>query len=317
MWKVEGTPALANVGPNAVTIQATDNNAIPASSTQAFSINVASSVINVNWNGTGDYTTIQAGIDNAVAGDIIVVANGTYNECIDFKGKNIAVLGNTANPSLVTINGGAAGSVVSFKTNETSAAELNGFTITNGSGTVIDLTAGGYQSPNASYGGGVYCFGASPTLSNVIVTVNKTTKPGANGGSGAGIYIGGNSNVKLSTSEISNNTNNLYRGGGICIDNSSLTMTDVVIKNNTAGNYGGGIAAWNSTLTMNNVSINNNTASGINGTGGGVFVLNTVHNLTSASVSGNTATIKGNGVYSVKCSGASGYFGVDQKIIFP
>ena len=46
------------------------------------------STITVNWDGTGDYTTIQAGINAAVSGaDTVIVAEGTYVENISF-GRN-------------------------------------------------------------------------------------------------------------------------------------------------------------------------------------------------------------------------------------
>ena len=52
-------------------------------------------VITVNWDGSGDYTTIQAAIDDANDGDMVVVADGIYtgegNRDIDFKGKAITV----------------------------------------------------------------------------------------------------------------------------------------------------------------------------------------------------------------------------------
>ena len=78
--------------------------------------------ITVNWDGSGDYTTIQAGIDAAIAGDEVVVSEGRYYENINFGGKNIilrstdqddwAVVGGTI------IDGGGLDSVVRFNGTE-------------------------------------------------------------------------------------------------------------------------------------------------------------------------------------------------------
>ncbi len=58
----------------------------------AIVIDCSASTITVNWDVTGDHTTIQAGINAAVSGaDTVIVAEGTYVENISFGGKNIVL----------------------------------------------------------------------------------------------------------------------------------------------------------------------------------------------------------------------------------
>jgi hypothetical protein len=82
---------------------------------------------------------IQSAIDQAVNGDEIVAAAGTYNELINFNGKAITVRSSDpTNPAVVAatiIDGtGFIGSVVKCINGETASTALNGFTVTNGSG---------------------------------------------------------------------------------------------------------------------------------------------------------------------------------------
>src|SRR5271169_4513440 len=64
-----------------------------------------------------DKPTIQAAIDAAVNGDIVLVADGTYTENIDFMGKAISVKSvNGANTTI--INGTKVDYVVKFQSNE-------------------------------------------------------------------------------------------------------------------------------------------------------------------------------------------------------
>ncbi len=151
----------------------------------------------VTRNVPAQYATIQAAIEAAVDGDVVLVAKGTYLECIDFKGKAITVKSTyETDPTAIAgtiIDGQKAGSVVTFASAETPASILAGFTITNGVGnggfgggvyceaasaTLTDNTLSGNS---ATDGGGVYCLLSSPTLINTIIAGNTA---------GGGLYCG-------------------------------------------------------------------------------------------------------------------------------
>ena len=114
-----------------------------------------------------DYTSIQSAIDVASDGDTVSVSAGTYKENIDFKGKYIVVMGE--NKETTIIDGNQNGSVVTFGNEETSNAQLIGFTIQNGTG-------GG---PYGKDGGGILCYSNSnPTLNNLRILNNQSQRGG-------------------------------------------------------------------------------------------------------------------------------------------
>jgi len=247
----------------------------------------------------GNYATIQLAIDNSQNDDLISVGNGTYNENINFNGKEVEIVGNIIDPSQVIIDGGGTGSVVTIASGEAGITTLNGFTIRNGAGTLgVPAVFSPYAPSSGYYGGGIYCYQSNPLLKNLIVENNNVGESNNHGGSGAGIYIGNNSNVTIEgpNTIIRNNTTTIYRGGGICIDNSIVIIdgtvaAGVVIDSNSGGNYGGGIAGFVSTITLTDVDINNNDSSGTNGVSGGFFHMGCgVPSETNVNYSGNTST---------------------------
>ena len=128
--------------------------------------------------------TIQAVIDSAAAHDTVLVGPGTYLENINFVGKAIVVKSEYG-PDTTIIDGGSPvhpdiGSVVTFTSGEDTTSILEGFTVTHGTGTVIDS---GYYWLRC--GGGIFCARSSPTIVGNVVTNNNLVAPWVYGG---GIY---------------------------------------------------------------------------------------------------------------------------------
>jgi hypothetical protein len=116
-----------------------------------------------------DQPTIQAGINAANNGDTVLVAEDTWFENINFKGKAITVAsnfilnGDTSHISNTIIDGSQpmypdSASVVYFISGEDTTSIIQGFTITGGKGT--------YLPPFIKGGGGILCYYSGAKILN-------------------------------------------------------------------------------------------------------------------------------------------------------
>lgn len=169
---------------------------------------LAASPLYVNPSGSGPYANIQAAVNAAGAGDLILLADGVYvgtgNHDVTFLGKDISIEGQSGNAASVIIDCGGPGNVgFYFVTNETGAARLADLTVING-------------------WPAIHIDDASPTIQDCIISGNGTL--GDWGGSVQLLHSG----ATVMRCVIENST-----GNGISVETSNGTsISDCIIRNN-------------------------------------------------------------------------------------
>jgi parallel beta-helix repeat protein len=233
-------------------------------------------VINV----PGDQLTIQAGIDAAVSGDVVLVAPGTYLETIDFDGKDITVRG-SGGAAVTTIDASTLGTcAVKCDTQEGPETVLDGFTITGGTG--CHLSSSGHG------GGGMINFFSSPTVMNCTFIANTAT------GNGGGMNNFHGSPTVTNCTFIGNSGG---YGGGMHNENASPTVTNCRFSGNSAVFDGGGMRNSSSSPIVENCTFSGNTAAFNGGGMGNNLTSNPI--VTNCTFGGNTATIDGGGMANI------------------
>ena len=214
--------------------------------------------------------------------------------------------------------------VTGSSTDET--AVLDGFIITGGN-------AG--EKTDDRYGGGMYNYEGSPTLTNCTFSHNSASEGGRGGGmcnlensspnltnctfSGNSAHVGGGMYNRWNSRPIL--TNCTFRGnfawgdlslggGGMCNwGSSSPTLTNCTFSGNCAiASYGGGMSNWRqSRPTLTNCTFSGNWAQR---RGGGMYNYQSspfLTTLTNCILWGNRVTLMGNGLRQISGSAAVSY----------
>ncbi|MCK5158345.1 MAG: T9SS type A sorting domain-containing protein [Candidatus Heimdallarchaeota archaeon] len=189
----------------------------------------------IKQDGTGNFTTIQEGINASVHSDTVLVYPGRYYENVNYNGKNITVAslelitGDETYITTTIIDGNQQGSCVIIANEEVNAI-LRGFTITNGSGSIM-------YGDIHRLGGGVLIFTPYPNSPPSVNIINCRI-----------------------------HNNSAVSGGGIKIQKASVGLSGVSVFNNQAIAGGGINILYESTVTFdpaNLCSIYNNFAGSI------------------------------------------------------
>ena len=205
--------------------------------------------------------SIQDALNICASFDTILVGTGTYYENIAWPAKVGIKLLSEQGPDSAIIDGSGTASVIIIDTTDIDTTTIiNGFTIRNG-----------YEPQNNA--GGIWCWGASPTISgNRLVSNNgaaiacwecapvirENVITQNNGQYGGGIHMHYAGGVRIIDNTISSNS--AQSGGGIyCLKSTPLIQGNNIV-NNTATARGGGLCFFRSLLQVIGNVIDNNSA---------------------------------------------------------
>ncbi len=256
------------------------------------------------------YRSVQAGVDAAAPGQSVRVATGTYEEDVLIENKAVMLLGGfiggnsvqygagqagdfgVANPAAypTTIMGTGDDSVVTLF--EAGASVIDGFRITGGGGSVIDL-------PYGSNGGGVFVRGGAPTIRNNTIDTNDARRPQDFEFRGGGIYSD-DADIVIENNDIKDN--HAGRGAGIAAFGGTVEIRDNAVHGNTGvADHGGGmyIGSPDATITGNRVYENEIGRDLGYGWGGGILVFNPGNSaeLSHNEIFNNFAPSQGAGIF--------------------
>ena len=273
---------------------------------------------------TNPCRTVQYAVDQALPGEEIRVAAGTYTGVQNVPALNTSNFTATQVVAIiksVTIRGGyttADWSASNPDANHTTLdAEgsgralviigevitpiVEGLCITGGDATGLGRHSGGVTSIDA--GGGVYVSQASAAISNCEIYSNTASV--VNSGYGGGMYLCWDE-ATLEGNIIMGNTassGTRGRGGGLYLNGSGAMLEGNTVMGNTAGtkhgmNHGGGVYLSYGDATLKSNTIISNVASTVSGAwayGGGLYLNESAATLEGNVIVGNVASTAARG----------------------
>ncbi len=236
--------------------------------------------------GPCDYTSIQAAVDAAGDGDLILIATGVYTGVSTREGVTQTLYLSKS----LTLQGGYTTTdwTTPYPITQPTTLDARGqgrviYVVGNITTTLEGLRITGGDAGSAN-GGGVYILTATATLSNSRVFSNAAT-------SGGGIWCSGTL-VLSHTDALSNTATGILLaqgGGGVYVHSGSAMLNGGRIVGNSTKSGGGGVDANSGSATISGTQILSNTAL----FGGGVLVGEGNVTLSKLQIFGNTATDAG------------------------
>lgn len=261
----------------------------------ADTIALAADIYTLSLGPSGDQAGFEGDLDVVGGSDVTIVGQGVGATVVDGNDFDrvfdVAFNGSLTITGLEIVDGIAAGSTVT---------DCQGGAIRNAGGTVV-LNDSLIANSFAGEGGAIYNIGT--------ITLNDTTvrqNTGAKVGGGISNGSGGTTTLNRSTVE-----QNLHQatafdqppcanvlgsvGGGGIANAGGVTLEDSTVALNDAGGGGGGIFNLGSdaSLVLDRGTISDNSTST---QGGGIYNSNGSATITNSTLSGNTASIVGDGI---------------------